>query len=158
MNKLLLFFTLLLSFSSIKAQTTYKAKSGHIFKVGDTLKLGQPITISSGPIVATTGEWATVFNKKNEKLRNMNFINKKAVISEINTVGDAKLHFKLYGKKLYILVDEAISLGEMIVTYESKDNSLDKYDKIKKLKELLDIGALSKEEFESEKKKLLNSN
>jgi len=142
----------------LMVQTVYTAKTGHVFKVGDTIKLGQPISISHGPLVATTGQWSTVFTVKDVELRNMNFINKNAIITGMNLEADAKLFFKLYGKKLYVMIDEAISNGEVSVPALEQSAFDDKYNKIKKLKELLDMEAITTEEFETEKKKLLNGN
>jgi Short C-terminal domain len=158
MKKTILILILIFSINNLIAQTKYTAKSGQVFKIGDTLKLGQPINISSGPLIATNGQWATIFTEKNNELRNMNFINKKVIITKISLDGKAKLFFKLYGKKLFVLIDEAISNGEVSVSYKKQNNFNDKFDKIKKLKELLDMGAITKEEFESEKKKLLDGN
>lgn len=63
----------------------------------------------------------------------------------------------MYGKKLYAIIDEAIDNGEVLVKRMNKPIKIDKYDKIKKLKELLDIEAITKEEFDSEKNKILKS-
>ena len=110
----------------------------------------------SGLFLSTTGHWETLFSERNESIQNMNFINKKAIISKIDLSGDARLHFKLFGKKLNILVDDGISLGEIAITDTNLKNNIDKYDMIKKIQTLLNTGAITQEEFESEKKKLLS--
>ena len=155
MKKIYLILTLLFSVCTF-SQNYYETKSGHVFKVGDTIRLGQPVTISSGLLLPTTGHWETLFSEENENIQNMNFINKKAVISKIDLTGDAKLHFKLFGKKLNILIDDGVSLGEIAITNTNIKNSLDKYDLIKKLQSLLNTGAITQEEFQSEKTKLLS--
>lgn len=140
----------------IFAQDSYKTKSGFIYKVGDSLQLGQPIMMSSSPIIATTGEWVSVFSLGGENLRNMNFMNKSAIITAIDTVGKDKLRFKLYRKEFYVKIDEAIDKGEVVISINKKE--VDKYDLLKKLKDLYDSGALTEEEFNIEKKKILNKN
>jgi len=156
MKKIYLILITVLLTSSAYCQDSYKTKSGHVFKVGDTIRLGQPVVISSGLFLSTTGHWETLFSERNESIQNMNFINKKAIISKIDLSGDARLLFKLFGKKLNILVDDGISLGEIAITDTNLKNNIDKYDMIKKIQTLLNTGAITQEEFESEKKKLLS--
>ena len=155
MKKIYLILTLLFSACTF-SQDYYETKSGHVFKVGDTLRLGQPVTISSSFFLPTKGFWETLFGEKNESIQNMNFVNKKAVITRVDLNGEAKLHFKLFGKKLNILIDDGISLGEIAITDTNLKNSLDKYDLIKKLQSLLNSGAITQEEFQSEKTKVLS--
>ena len=143
----------------VSSQTEYKTKSGHIYKIGDTIELGQPVKISSSPLIATTGEWATILNKKGENVRNMNLVNSKGIIEEIHIdSNNTRLIFKVFGRKFYVLIEEAIRKNEVVLPLRFSESYIreDKYDKIRKLKELLDIEAITKEEFDKEKKKLLD--
>lgn len=158
MKNTLIIVIFLLSILSINAQTEYTSKSGKIYKIGDTIHLGKPINISSGPLIATNGHWSSIKTEKHKALRNMNFVNKKVIVTRIEQTEKAKLFFKLYGKKLYVLIDDALLNGEVLSSYTVVSEEIDKYDKLKKLKELLDMEAITTEEFNSEKKKLLNKN
>ena len=160
MNKIYLTTIILIFIKTfiVSSQTEYKTKSGHIYKIGDTIELGQPVKISSSPLIATTGEWATILNKKGENVKNMNLINSKGIIEEIQTNGNTQLIFKVFGRKFYVLIEEAIRKNEVVLPLRFSESYIreDKYDKIRKLKELLDIEAITKEEFDKEKKKLLD--
>jgi hypothetical protein len=65
--------------------------------------------------------------------------------------------FKTYDSKLAIKVYSTL---ECLAGIKSKnsDSSADKYDRLAKLKALLDSGAIDKVEYEREKEKILNSN
>lgn len=145
---------LLVSISSF-AQAEYKTTQGLVYKIGDTLRIGQPMYISR-----STGHWQTVFNKNGSNLTNPNLINKSTTIKKIEEVnGITRFYFRIFSSDFYVYIDEAIAKGEIITNHsKSKVNPIseDKYDKLKKIKELYDSGALTKEEFESEKSKILN--
>lgn len=57
------------------------------------------------------------------------------------------------GVILYLLIGRAMKIPNNL----NSDNPNQKYDQLSKIKELLDNGAISQEEFESEKEKILNS-
>lgn len=148
---ILFFFITVTSF----AQTEYKTTQGITYKVGDTLQIGQPIGIS-----LSAGRWKTIFSKSGNEITNNNLINKKTFIKKIKIVdGIAQFYFRIYATDFYVNIDEGLAKGEIISPY-NKLNALpdeeDKYDKLKKIKDLLDSGALTKEEYNSEKIKILN--
>ncbi|ANH80078.1 hypothetical protein A8C56_02945 [Niabella ginsenosidivorans] len=63
--------------------------------------------------------------------------------------------------KAFVMVEPAIQKGEIVIPYKNKDQSpltLSKADELTKLKKLLDDGVLTKEEFEAEKRKILDKN
>ena len=161
MNYFKIVFIILLTSMNCFAQTEYKTAQNLIFKVGDTLEIGQPMGIS-----LSVGHWKTIFTKKGKELTNNNLINKRTIIKKIEEVsGVTRFYFHIYGTDFYVNIDEAIAKGEIINPYdkskisaeESKSTKdLDKYDKLKKIKDLYDSGALTKEEFESEKAKILS--
>lgn len=152
-----LLFTLLISISAF-AQREYKTSQDLTFKVGDTLEIGQPMGISLG-----VGHWKTIFTKKGKELTNNNLINKRFIINKIEEVeGITRFSFHIYGSDFYVNIDEGLAKGEIINPYSKSKTSatesdkLDKYDKLKKIKDLYDSGALTKEEYESEKVKILS--
>lgn len=57
------------------------------------------------------------------------------------------------GVVLYLLIGKSMKISNDICP----DNLNVKYDQLSKIKELLDNGAISQEEFESEKEKILNA-
>lgn len=58
------------------------------------------------------------------------------------------------GVILYLLIGKAMKIANNV----NSDNSNQKYEQLSKIKELLDNGAISQEEFEVEKEKILNQN
>lgn len=58
------------------------------------------------------------------------------------------------GVVLYLLIGRAMKIPNNV----NSDNSNQKYEQLSKIKELLDNGAISQEEFEVEKEKILNQN
>jgi hypothetical protein len=159
MQKYILIFLVIFTITIVNSQNEYKTKSGIIYKVGDTLKLGNPVTLLNSMLSnSSAGSWNTIFDLKNKNLSNTNFINKKVIITKIELFENtAKLYFTLFRKDLYVLIDEAIASREVITPVTENLNQskeLDKYDKIKKLKELLDMGAITNDEYEIEKKNI----
>ena len=148
-------FLILFLTSICFAQTEYKTTQGLIFKVGDTIQIGQPMGIS-----LSVGHWKAIFTKKGGEITNNNLINKKVVVNKIENIdGITRFCFRIYSSDFYANIDEALAKGEIINPYNKPNNSkkeLDKYDKLKKAKELFDSGVLTKEEFEIEKKKILD--
>lgn len=78
----------------------------------------------------------------NETLSNINTEVKEKISSEINS---AKKNFS-------ILASKVIKKKEI----DQSNNQDDPFEKVKKLKELLDIGAITQDEFDLKKKELLN--
>lgn len=163
MKKIFTIYSVLFSLF-LFSQNEYKTKLGLIFRVGDSITIAKPSTLLSSGITGTSaGEWNSIFTLKNEKLTNVNFINKKVIIEKIEIIdNDAKFYVEKFNKKLYIKIENAILSNEIIFDKSKlpfvNNSNIDKYDKLKKIKELLDSGALTKEEFEIEKKKILNEN
>jgi len=152
-SKFIILFYLLVSLS-VFSQSQYKTAQGFTYKIGDTIQIGQPILIS-----LSTGHWKTIFSKKGKNLTNNNLINKSVVIKKIEVIDSiTRFNFRIFSSDFYVNIDEALAKGEVIVDpKKQKEISLndDKYDKLKKIKDLYDSGALTKEEFESEKIKIL---
>ncbi|QQL51073.1 SHOCT domain-containing protein [Mucilaginibacter ginkgonis] len=148
----------------------YKATNGVTYHVGDTLKLGRGSAddgtfhyINAGGIVA----WQFIDPRRNRKQLNAprtyasnNAIIKKIKVSHggpdanrVTFVVDlqAPTNFNVY-------IEDAIGTCEVVPCSKTAalTSESDKLDQIKKLKALLDSGAITKEEYEAEKKKLLN--
>jgi len=160
MNNLkLLAFILFINFSCF-SQTEYVTNQGVLYKVGDTLQIGRPISISGSPINSAGGHWKTIFKMNDSNSSNSNLTNKTAVITKIEIVENiAKFYFRIYSTNFYVKIEEALAKGEIINKYKSTSENkevFDKYDKLKKIKQLYDSGALTKDEFDTEKKKILD--
>lgn len=130
------------------------------FKTGNTVTLGTG-TAPSGDFIYITKTLGKIPMKKD-------FAGKQALVARINWKGTPKkgLVFYLFieGEDLdyvyEIELKNALASGELL----SKDPNLKKKenrnnlvaDELYKLKDLLDKGVITKEEFESQKKKLLS--
>jgi hypothetical protein len=145
-----IFFTFYLN-----GQTTYKTASGIEFKVGDTIKIGSPLSNLG---------WVSIFKDKNRKkyAMNKNFIGKEVIIKSIDTTElPVSFSFDVFRTTFYVNIDEALANKELIpsIKMELTNKQLyGKYELLQKLKDLFDNGTITKEEFNAEKKKILNSN
>ncbi|GAA3629220.1 SHOCT domain-containing protein [Flavivirga jejuensis] len=144
---LLFLFASLVSWS----QDLYKTKSGITYKIGDTLYIGQPLSNLG---------WLSIYETREEDyIRNKNLIDKLVIITDINLEANpVHLIFNYLNKDLKIDIDDAIRNKEVIphVKRDLADKKkLNKYQLLKDLKDLLDSGALTQEEFNEEKKKIL---
>ncbi|AUC15453.1 hypothetical protein BTO06_10000 [Tenacibaculum sp. SZ-18] len=153
----------LASFSQKKVEKLkeYTAPNGVNYKIGDEITLNRGSNDNGSFNYVMIGGWAASTAKlpaTNSGLvvtiKKIKKYNKKRYKGVVFTVGGGNITNYL------IMIKEAIdsceitpckSENEKVVKTESK------YDKIKKIKELLDDGVLTKEEFEAEKKKILNS-
>ncbi|MDC3242218.1 SHOCT domain-containing protein [Flavobacteriaceae bacterium] len=150
------FITLVLFQYSAFSQDFYKTKSGVIYKIGDTIQLGQPLSHLG---------WYSIYshNSRETYIKNRNMINDEIIIKSIdNSVVPTKFFFDYYNKEFIIEIDDALKNKEVIPQFERElakkgysEKSNSKYRLIKELKELLDIGAITQEEFNTEKKKIL---
>ncbi|MGY0393109.1 SHOCT domain-containing protein [Bizionia sp. KMM 8389] len=135
------------------SQDIYKSKSGIEFRVGDTLRIGSPLSHLG---------WKSIFKDKERTslISNKNFIDKEVVVKQLNLNSEpVSLSIMLYRKEFYINIDEALANKELIpnVKLELIDNKFyTKYELLKTLKDFLDNGTITKEEFDKEKTKILN--
>ena len=169
--KLLTFLFLLLPFA-LKAEEIklYKATNDIIYHVGDTVRLGRGSSYDGTfQYVNLGGFIAFQFKDPRRDKKQLNapetFASNSGIIKKIKMqrggpdanrvtfVTDFKgpVNYNLY-------IEDAIATCE--VTPCPKTGQVtsqgDKFDQLKKLKALFDSGALTKEEYETEKKKLLN--
>jgi hypothetical protein len=127
----------------------YLASDGHIYSVGDTIKFGRP---SSNKIFAFVQEGSGIMTESSNA--DIKASGTTSTIKKIYIGGTKKMGFKVYfmGKgicdfcpKYYIDVEQAFATNEL----ESKGMTKDKaISKLKEAKDLVELGVMSKEEFE----------
>ena len=139
----------------------YTASNGITYKIGDRIKLGKGIGGQGTFVYLKMAGWmAGTDTQIGSAYAGLNVDLKK--IKKYKFKGAEKIIFTVGGGNLtnYSLeIEEAISVCEIIDCNGKPVDTIiesDKYDKLNKLKILLDNGTLTKEEFEIEKKKLLN--
>ena len=138
----------------------YVGVDGHTYKIGDTLKLGRPssnktfafIEEGTGALGALAGTppQATTASSSGTN----------SIIKRIYVVGSKRMGFRIYfiGKGIcgicpqyYINVEEAMAVGELKSFGMSRDEAI---TKLKEQKDLLDLGMITKEEFDKIKLEL----
>jgi len=153
------------------AQTEYKASNGKTYHVGDTVK----IALGSMPngnfkyVLASQPEFLPPRRNGNDMSARRDFAHTNAIIKKIKTGS----RFTESGNKVILVVkgnglinfdvwiEEAIAACE--VTPCSASNATTSVptasvaDELLKLKKLLDAGALTQDEFNAQKKKLLGN-
>lgn len=157
-------------------ESKYKTSIGWVISEGDEIKLGKGSMpdktfafITESPNVLTYNQY-TDYNKN--KLQHT-YNGRNAKIAKLYVAGNKKTGFfitatlKVGQMSRYMLdIENAIEAGEIEVPAEfstatkkeqpAGGNPASLGDELKKLKDLYDAGALSKEEYEAAKKKLLN--
>ncbi|MRG45900.1 hypothetical protein GFS24_12290 [Chitinophaga sp. SYP-B3965] len=146
----------------------YKTSSGWVIKEGDKIKIGTGSTgnkvfayIYNAPGITldiSRTPLPTGFAHKNATVKNITFNGfKKTGYTPIIVVGMGVLN------NFQIEIDNAITSGEVLVPAEfakkeatvSSAPAASMADELKKLKDLLDSGAITKEEYETMKKKVI---
>jgi hypothetical protein len=162
-------------------QNGYVTNSGFTVKAGDELVLGKGTLpnkffafIYQSPVGYFT---ETSLDASNRKSLISTFAGKKVKVKRLQSYGTRRTGFNVVAVvgagdivNYWIELDQAIEAGEIVVPepYASKldinkknapvviqQGSVSVADEIKKLKDLYDSGVLTKEEYETEKKKLL---
>lgn len=173
MRKIFIVLIGLLSVLSLFAEKIpeYKASNGIVYHVGDTIKLGRGSApngdfnyLQMGGMynaMVATGGGGQMASSVGRNYSGLNVILKK--IKETKFKGGKKVIFVVGGGNITnynLMIEDAIASGEVdcpkkeVMQQEaSKD---DKVTKLKELKQLLDDGILSQEEFNTEKKKILD--
>jgi hypothetical protein len=131
------------------------------YKIGDTVKLGLGSGVQGSFVFLQIGGWMA--GSTNQHLpstySNLNLIIKK--IKKATFKGGEKVWFVVDGGNITnynLFIDDAIQVCEVVPCLEKTSVTKDdKFDKLKKLKELFDSGALTEEEYNSEKKKILSN-
>ena len=169
---ILLLAVMLSGIMSANAQkkTEYKASNGIVYHVGDTIQLGRGSRDDGtfnylqmgGVYMAMSGEYATGVGKN---YSGFNVVIKK--IKETRLKGAVRTYFVVGGGNItnyWLMIDDALATGEVVDPTKNKAGEKEesasessKADKLRELKQLLDEGILTQEEFDAEKKKVLNS-
>lgn len=178
MKKSLLTILTLLFVCSTQAQklTEYKASNGITYKIGDTIRLKKGAYNKGKFIAFDTFGYASVLTTSKQYRLPAKFQGRTAIIKTIENIVDlennkkiARFRVKINGAMGKITLDIELAILHCEIenckrvestTEESVTNKetsvTDKYDQLKKLKELLDEGILTEEEFLAEKKKILD--
>ncbi|GGG29303.1 hypothetical protein GCM10011344_32690 [Dokdonia pacifica] len=145
----------------------YKASNGITYKVGEFYELNEGSDTNGKFVHANIGGWGISTNAEANRLgasnRNLRFKLKK--IRVYNGRNFRGVIFTIGGGNItnYTLnIEGAISTCEILPCTPKEPsvivNQTDKYDQLAKIKKLYDEGVLTKEEYEAEKKKILNKN
>ncbi|WP_420150346.1 SHOCT domain-containing protein [Spirosoma sp.] len=148
--------------------------NGWIIKAGDTLSLGRgtmPDKALAFLYENPAGLSATYFNGNLVKqyLPSM-YADKRVVIKDLGTIGTKKTGFTAVAivgvgglVRYQVEIENAIEAGEILPPVQFQQayaqppqQAFSVADELIKLKRLMDDGVLSKEEFDAQKKKLLN--
>ena len=175
MKAIILFF-LFCSFSIIcfgENKDDYKASNGITYHIGDTIKLGRGSATNGDFRFLQMGGWAAVagYNSNagssqfniGKSYSGLNVILRK--IKEQRFKGATKITFVVGGGNITnynLMIEDAIATCEIADCIEKVQkveiiNQSSRLDELKKLKELLDAGAITKDEYEVEKRKLLDA-
>ncbi|MBN8665815.1 MAG: SHOCT domain-containing protein [Chitinophagales bacterium] len=176
-----LIFCLLSNFTfaqDLTPDTLRHAASGFLFEEGTKLKLGQGtmpdgsfkyIKINSASLMSYYGNSPNAANSANALPPS--FGGKNAEVARLELRGTRKTGYSPYAilklgmpMRYECDIDNAIAAGELIIPgYDPKGAGAPKAapmslaDELKKLKELLDAGAITKEEYDAMKKKLIGN-
>lgn len=160
----------------------YVTNVGYTVKAGDELILGKgtlPNKFFAFIYQSPMGFYSeTTIDASNRKSLQSGFAGKKVKIKRLQSYGTKRTGYNVVAVvgagdivNYWVELDQAIEAGEVIVPepYASKldinkknaplviqQNSVSVADEIKKLKGLYDSGVLTKEEYDSQKKKLLD--
>jgi hypothetical protein len=148
------------------AQKEYTASNGVTYHVGDTVKLGRGSAPNGDFLYLQIGGWsaATSYrtNGGNDQFNiGRGYANTAVVIKKIRSAkirGVEKHSFVVGGGNItnyYLSIDDAIEVCEVVPCKNAKTPVVNVADEIAKLKKLLDDGAITQAEYDSQKKKLL---
>lgn len=168
MKKIILLFMMLagLTMSAQKRQNleSYTASNGVLYKVGDEIKLARGSDTNGRFVYVNIGGWAFSTNPEQNRLGagNAGLI---VTIKKINKYDYKRykgVYFTVGGGNITnytIDIENAIAVCEVENCKEAENISSmpqsNKYEQIKTLKELFDNGALTEDEFNAEKSKIL---
>ena len=173
MKKITLLIITVLMMNTVQAQNKvekleeYTASNGITYKVGDEIKLGRGSDTNGKFVYVNIGGWGMSTDAETNRLgaANSGLIVTVKKIKSYNYKRYKGVYFTVGGGNL---TNYNLDIENAIVTCEIEDckkegestgnSSTDKYDQLKKLKELFDDGILTEEEYNVEKKKLLETN
>ena len=151
----------------------YTASNGVTYSIGDTVKLGRGSAPNGDFLYLQMGGWAAAAsydsNQGSDQLNiGRNYAGLAVTIKKIRKYkfkGQEKVYFTVGGGNITnynLIIEDAIATCEVADcndgTEDQNSEQPDKYERLKKLKELLDEGVITQEEFDAEKKKILEGN
>lgn len=134
---------------------SYLAKDGHIYKIGDTLKIGRPSSNKTFAFIQSGSGALSPASAAEASVSGSNTIIKKIYIG-----GTKKMGFNVYFQskgtcgicpKYYINAEQAFETNELNSLGMTRDKAI---AKLKEQKELLDLGLITKEQFDKIKEEL----
>lgn len=169
MKSFYLLIAFALAITSVKAQNAeqleeFTASNGITYKIGDQIKLARGSDTNGKFVYVNIGGWAISSNSEANRLPAAN-AGRIVTLKKIK-----KYDSKRYKSIIFIIgggniTNYTMDIENAIATCEiencKKDSGSaqaksDKYDQLKKLKDLHDNGTLSEDEYSIEKKKLLD--
>jgi hypothetical protein len=141
---------------------SYKASNGVEYKIGDNIKLGRGSAPNGDFVYLQMGGWAAGSSDTNIGKSYAGLAVTLKKIKKYKFKGEEKVLFVVGGGNItnYNLnIEDAIATCEVA---DCKKNEPvvkeDKYDRLKKLKDLLDQKIITQEEYDKEKTKILAEN
>lgn len=172
MKILTLFISLLLAFNVYSGTLeSYKAKNSITYNIGDTIKLGRGSAPNGDFLYLQMGGWGAIasYNSNGgsdqfnigKSYSGLNVIVKK--IKTFKVKGAESVIFVVAGGNITnynLTIEDAIATCEVAACKKEAVqatiiNTPSKFDELKKLKELFDAGAITDQEYQTEKAKLL---
>jgi len=135
----------------------YKAYNGFTYHIKDTVRLGKG-SGADGWFVYVLASSLNTSDAQRDWLKRK-FTNGYVILKSIDRDRFSRYKFIVGGGALYnfhINIDEAIQAGEVTLNTNKAPINLTMADELLKLKSLLDAGALTRTEYDEQKKKLLN--
>lgn len=145
----------------------YKTSNGEVYKLGGRLKLNEGSAQNGNFVFITeSANGAMNFNpgaQLKAKYEGSEIVIKQIIKYNLKRLNGTYFTIDIQGKMKSCIIDienaiatcEVEKCNEKVQKVEVKGPVSDNYDKLKKLKTLLDEGILTQEEFDAEKKKIL---
>ena len=136
----------------------YVAKDGHSYKVGDTLKIGRPSTNKTFAFIVSRAQMMSAGAPAKDV--DVSISGNNTIIKKIYVYGTKRTGFKMnvIGKAGCLICDpyeidfeEALATGEIQSFGMTREQAI---AKLKEAKDLVDLGMMSKEDFEKLKEEL----
>ncbi|MDB4901637.1 MAG: hypothetical protein JWQ63_918 [Mucilaginibacter sp.] len=172
MKKLIIIILAIIGSLNAKAQKliAYVASNGITYHLKDTVHLGRGSAPNGTFLYLQMGGWAAIASYSASDGPNANnigrgYANTAVIVKKINQTkikGIVKVYFTVGGGNItnYLLyIEDAIQTCEVTPCTAPDNNQqivADKFDLLKKLKGLLDSGAITQTEYDEQKKKILN--
>jgi hypothetical protein len=142
--------------------TEYKASNNKVYHIGDTVHLGKGSSSNGEFLYLQIGGWNAILSHGHNQNIDKTYANTGVIIKKIKrdkTRGVVKTWFVVDGGNITnynLYIDDAILSCEVIPCQTTPTQPLSVADEIAKLKKLLDSGAITQDEYNAQKKKLLD--